>query len=513
MKIRTRVAPSPTGDPHVGTAYMALFNWVFAHSQGGEFILRIEDTDVARSTPESEEMILESLRWLGIDWAEGPDVGGPHGPYRQSARKHIYQEHARRLLEQGHAFHCFCTPERLEQMRTAQRAAGENPRYDGHCLGLAEREVQQRLGSGETSVIRMKVPSVGVCRFDDALRGSIEIPWSQVDMQVLIKQDGFPTYHLAVVVDDHLMEISHILRGEEWINSVPKHQLLYRYFDWQMPVHCHLPLLRNPDHSKLSKRKNPTSINYYRRLGILPEALLNYLGMMGWSMADEREIFSARDMAADFELSRIHLGGPVFDLTKLSWLNGQYLRRLAPDEFMDRIQAWALNRDNLARLVPLIQERTERLSDIAPQVDYLLGDRRPLTSADFQHAKLDAEQVAQILDHVAREFDALRRWERQELFDVCQGLSQWMGLKIRDFLFPLFIAVSGRTVSLPLFDSMVFLGADLTRVRIREALAALGVSNKQVKRLEKLYRDYQTRDAEPREDVGALARARSEDAN
>ena len=471
---------------------MALFNWVFAHSQGGEFILRIEDTDVARSTPESEQLIVDSLRWLGIDWDEGPDVGGPHGPYRQSARKHIYHQHARQLLEQRDAFHCFCTPQRLDEMRNAQRAAGDNPRYDGLCLRLGEADVRRRLDAGEPHVVRMKVPEEGVCSFDDALRGPIEIPWAQVDMQVLVKQDGFPTYHLAVVVDDHLMEITHILRGEEWINSVPKHKLLYEYFDWPMPVHCHLPLLRNPDQSKLSKRKNPTSVNYYRRLGILPEALLNYLGMMGWSMADEREIFSPAEMAADFRLAGIHLGGPVFDLVKLSWLNGQYMRRLSPDDFMDRIQAWALNRDNLALLVPLIQERTERLSDIAPQVDYLLGDRRPLTPQDFHHPKLAAEQVAQILDHVSREFDALRGWERQQLFDICQSLCEWMGLKIRDFLFPLFIAISGRAVSLPLFDSMVFLGADLTRVRIREALAELGVSGKQAKRLEKLHRDYQT---------------------
>lgn len=469
---------------------MALFNWVFAHSQGGEFILRIEDTDAARSTPESEALILDSLRWLGLAWDEGPDVGGPHGPYRQSARKHIYQEHAQRLLDSGHAFHCFCSAGRLDEMRKAQQAAGENPRYDGLCLGLSEADVQSRLGAGEPHVIRMKVPAEGVCRFDDVLRGAIEIPWSQIDMQVLVKQDGFPTYHLAVVVDDHLMEISHILRGEEWINSTPKHLLLYQYFDWPMPVLCHLPLLRNPDHSKLSKRKNPTSVNYYRRLGILPEALVNYLGMMGWSMPDQRELFSPAEMAADFELSGVHLGGPVFDLTKLSWLNGQYLRRLAPDEFMDRLQAWAVNRDNLARLVPLIQERTERFSDIVPQVDYLLGDRRPLSAEDFASERLTADQTAQILDHVSRELDGLRTWERDALFALCQSMAGWMGLKIRDFLYPLFIAVSGRAVSLPLFDSMAFLGPDLTRVRIREALTAVGVSKKQNKRLEKQYQAY-----------------------
>jgi len=353
-------------------------------------------------------------------------------------------------------------------------------------------EVHKRLGAGEEHVIRMKVPSEGDCSFVDALRGEIEIPWSQVDMQVLIKHDGFPTYHLAVVVDDQLMGITHILRGEEWINSVPKHQLLYRYFGWEMPVLCHLPLLRNPDHSKLSKRKNPTSVNYYRQLGVLPEALTNYLGMMGWSMPDEREIFTPEEMADDFELTSIHLGGPVFDLDKLSWLNGQYLRALSPDAFMDEIQAWALNRENLARLVPLVQQRTERLSDLVGQVDYLLGDRRALVEDDFEHKSLSREQVVQILDHALREFDAMRHWERDDLFERSKALADSLQLKIRDFLFPLFIAISGRTVALPLFDSLIFLGPDLTRIRIRDALNVLGVSKKQMKRLDKQYRQHKS---------------------
>jgi len=492
MTVRTRIAPSPTGDPHVGTAYMALFNWVFARSQGGEFILRIEDTDAARSTPESEQLILDSLKWLSIDWDEGPDVGGPHGPYRQSARKHIYQEHPQLLIDSDHAFHCFCTAERLDAMRTAQRAAGENPRYDGQCLNLSADEVHARLGAGDEHVIRMRIPEEGTCTFEDALRGQIEIPYAQVDMQVLIKHDGFPTYHLAVVVDDHLMGITHILRGEEWINSVPKHLLLYRYFGWEPPVLCHLPLLRNPDKSKLSKRKHPTSVNYYRTLGILPEALTNYLGMMGWSMPDEREIFSPREMADDFELERIHLGGPVFDMEKLNWLNGQYLRELPADIFMDRIQEWALNRENLAKLVPLLQERTEKFSDLIGQVDYLLGDREPLTPGHFEAGKSDLDVQVQVLDHVSREFDALRHWERDTLFQICQNLAQHLDLKIRDFLFPLFIAISGRTVALPLFDSMIFLGPDITRIRIRDALNTLGVSKKQAKRLERAYREYQS---------------------
>ncbi len=490
MTVRTRIAPSPTGDPHVGTAYMALFNAVYARSQGGQFILRIEDTDAARSTAESEQMILDSLRWLNIEWDEGPDCGGPHGPYRQSARKHIYQEHALKLIEDQHAFYCFCSPERLDQMREAQRAAGENPRYDGLCMHLSESELRSRLNAGEPHVVRMKVPEHGECQFHDELRGEIEIPWSQVDMQVLLKNDGFPTYHLAVVVDDHLMEISHILRGEEWINSTPKHVLLYEYFGWQAPVFCHLPLLRNPDKSKLSKRKHPTSINYYRQIGILPEALINYLGMMGWSMPDEQEIFSPAQMAERFELKGIHLGGPVFDLEKLSWLNGQYLRGMDPEEFMDRIVEWGLNRDNLRRLVPLIQQRTEKFSDLVGQVDYLVGARPVLSAEDFADTGLEHEVQVQIVDHLSRELDALRDWQRDELFEICRSLAEWHQLKIRDYLKPLFVALSGRAVSLPLFDSMVFLGPDLTRMRLREALAVLGVSKKQAKRLEKQHREF-----------------------
>jgi len=270
MTVRTRIAPSPTGDPHVGTAYIALFNLCFARQHGGQFILRIEDTDQVRSTVESERMILDSLRWLGLEWDEGPDVGGPHGPYRQSERMHIYGDYARQLVEQGDAFYCFATADELDGMRREQMARGETPKYDGRGLALTEEEVSARLAAGMPHVIRMKVPEEGVCTFNDRLRGVIEIPWAQVDMQVLLKADGMPTYHLANVVDDHLMGITHVIRGEEWINSAPKHQLLYRYFGWEMPELCHMPLLRNPDKSKLSKRKNPTSITFYRAMGYLP---------------------------------------------------------------------------------------------------------------------------------------------------------------------------------------------------------------------------------------------------
>jgi glutamyl-tRNA synthetase len=289
MKVRTRVAPSPTGDPHVGTAYIALINYCFAKKHGGEFLLRIEDTDQVRSTPQSEKMILESLRWLGLSWDEGPDVGGPHGPYRQSERSAIYTEHCDRLLADGHAFKCYCTPEKLSASRAAQMAAKLPPKYDGTCLSLTSDDCAKLDADGGPHVVRMKIPTTGTCIVQDTLRGEIEFEYSVVDMQVLMKSDGLPTYHLANVVDDHLMEITHVMRGEEWISSAPKHLLLYQYFGWEPPVLTHLPLLRNADKSKLSKRKNPTSILYYQRAGYLPQAMQNFLGLFIKSASEEDE--------------------------------------------------------------------------------------------------------------------------------------------------------------------------------------------------------------------------------
>ena len=486
MTVRTRVAPSPTGDPHVGTAYVALFNWVFARHHGGEFILRIEDTDRERSDAASESMIVDALRWAGIEWDEGPDRGGPFGPYRQSERVDLYRRHAKRLVDEGKAFYCFCRPDRLDALRRAQRERGETSRYDGLCAGLDPAVAASRVEAGEPHVVRMRVPSEGVCRFEDRLRGVIEIPWSQVDMQVLLKSDGFPTYHLAVVVDDHLMGITHVLRGDDWITSMPKHVLLYRHFGWDMPEHTHLPLLRNPDRSKLSKRKNPTSLHYFRDIGYLPEALLNYLGLMGWSMPDEREQFSVDEMVAEFDLDRVSTSGPVFDLEKLNWLNGQYIRNLSPAEFADRVGQWALNRDRLERLVPMIQSRTERFIDLATQVDYLLGDRGALSADLFQHRTLTEDDCKRVLHHALAMMTATRTWEGGELMQRCRALASAMDLKLRDFLFPLFVAVSGRATALPLFDSMAFLGPDLTRTRLRSAIAALGgISKKATKRLDK----------------------------
>jgi glutamyl-tRNA synthetase len=487
--VRTRIAPSPTGDPHVGTAYIALFNLCFARQHGGQFILRIEDTDQVRSTRKSEDDILAALKWLHLEWDEGPDKGGPCAPYRQSERSAIYQEHVKILLDKGHAFHCFCTAERLEEVRKQQMAGKQQPGYDGHCMQLAPHEVQERLTLGTPFVIRMKVPREGVCVIKDMLRENVEIEWSQVDMQVLMKSDGLPTYHLANVVDDHLMRITHVIRGEEWINSAPKHLLLYRYFGWEAPVLCHMPLLRNADKSKLSKRKNPTSIGYYQRMGYLPEAVINYLGMMGWSMPDGEEKFSVKEMIAGFDIKRVSLGGPVFDTQKLDWLNGRYLRESVSDtEFVQRYAEWAFQSEKLHQIVPLIKPRVERFSDVAPLASFFLAGMPAITAGSFAHKSLDNEATLKILQYVAWRLEEIPGWHRDHIERALVALAEKMGLKIRDFLFPVFIAIAGTSISVSVIDSMAILGLDLTRARLRHAMATLGgISGKQQKNLEKEY--------------------------
>ena len=485
-KIRTRIAPSPTGDPHVGTAYIALFNRAFAKSQGGEFILRIEDTDRTRSTPESEAAILKSLKWLGLDWDEGPDCGGPHGPYRQSERQSIYQEHAHRLIQDGHAFHCFCSAERLDEMRKERQAQGLAG-YDGHCMHLSEDEVNRRLADGEASVIRMKVPEEGICELEDELRGTIEIDWKQIDMQVLLKSDGMPTYHLACVVDDHLMEISHILRGEEWISSTPKQLLLYQYFGWEPPVFCHLPLLRNADKSKLSKRKNPTSIDYYHALGILPEALLNFLGMMGWTMPSGEEKFTQQEMIDNFDVKRVSLGGPVFDPEKLDWLNGRYIREdHTPEQLMDRMMAWKYNREYVDRFLPMVQQRIERLSDAAPLAMMFFQGLPGISAASFEPVKLDEDELKKTLQLILWKLETQRHWNKDNVMADVKAVGDHLGHKMRDIMAPLFIAITGQPASVSVLDAMAILGPDLTRGRIRHAIDVLGgLGKKKLKSLEK----------------------------
>lgn len=487
MTVRTRIAPSPTGDPHVGTAYIALFNQCFARQHGGKFVLRIEDTDQVRSSAESEKQILDSLRWLGLEWDEGPDVGGPHGPYRQSERSEIYREHSEQLISKGHAFRCFCSSERLDELRAEQMANKQTPGYDGHCLQLFDEEVEKRVAAGEPYVVRMKVPHQGVCVINDMLRGEIEIPWEQVDMQILMKADGLPTYHLANVVDDHLMQITHVLRGEEWINSAPKHILLYRYFGWDMPQLCHMPLLRNPDKSKLSKRKNPTSIIFYQRMGYLPQALLNYLGRMGWSMPDEREKFSLDEMVEHFDIQRVSLGGPIFDVEKLAWLNGQWIRDLSEQDFVDAVQKWALNSDYLRPIVPLAQSRVETFSELLPLAGFFLTGKLDLQVEQFAHKKLSRDDVRKVMQLLLWKLEALRQWDKDGITAQIQQVAEGLELKLRDLMPLLFVAITGQASSVSVLDAMAHLGPDLTRFRLRQALELLGgASKKEVKAWEKL---------------------------
>ncbi|MBY4677901.1 glutamate--tRNA ligase [Marinobacterium arenosum] len=491
MTVRTRVAPSPTGDPHVGTAYIALFNLAFARQHGGQFILRIEDTDQTRSTSESEQTILDSLRWLGLEWDEGPDVGGPHGPYRQSERKDMYAQYALQLVDEGKAFRCYRTAEELDQLREARRAEGKHTALKQSDLALPPEELEKRIAEGAPYVIRMVVPEEeGACEIDDLLRGTIELDWGMVDAQILLKSDGMPTYHLANVVDDHLMEITHVIRGEEWINSAPKHKLLYQYFGWEMPKLCHMPLLRNPDKSKLSKRKNPTSILYYQRMGFMPEALLNYLGRMGWSMPDESEKFTRQEMFDNFDIQRVSLGGPVFDQQKLSWLNGLWVREnLSPEEFAQRYIEWGLNADYLMQVVPLIQQRVETFSDVAPLAGFFLSGMPQLTLEQFEHKTLSQEDISRILQFTVWYLDSERHWDKDRLFRNLKQVADALELKIRDFLFPLFIAIAGTSQTVSVMDSMAILGPDMSRARMRHALNLVGgPSKKQAKKWEKEYR-------------------------
>jgi glutamyl-tRNA synthetase len=472
--IRTRVAPSPTGDPHVGTAYVALVNYIFAKQNGGTFLLRIEDTDKQRSTRESEQAILASLRWLGLSWDEGPDIGGVHGPYRQSDRMAIYARYADELLARGHAFRCFCTPERLDAMREAQRLAKLPPRYDGHCLKLTPAQIDALQAEGVASVVRLKVPSFGVCVVEDLRRGPIEFEWSVVDMQVLVKSDGMPTYHLANVVDDHLMEITHVFRGEEWVSSAPKHLLLYEYFGWEAPKLMHLPLLRNPDKSKLSKRKNPTSILFYQRMGYLPEALLNFLGLLLVSSSEGHEVMSLDELTARFAIDNISLGGPVFDVPKLDWLNGRYLRELPPDGLRDRVADWGFAPARVAQILALAQPRIERLSDLGPLTAFFFSGRVAVTPAQLLEGKLAVEIVRRALALAMWQLDAERSFDRPTLERVLKGIADSLGVKFRDLARLYFIALTGSATSVPLFEGMELLGRDIVRERLRFALELAG---------------------------------------
>ncbi len=468
--VRVRIAPSPTGEPHVGTAYIALFNYLFAKKHGGEFILRIEDTDATRSTPEFETKVLDALKWCGLKWSEGPDIGGPYGPYRQSDRKDIYRPYVEKIVDAGHGFRCFCTPERLEKMREAQRAAGLPPKYDGHCLNLSAEEVTTRVAAGEPHVVRMKIPTEGSCKFHDGVYGDVEIPWDAVDMQVLLKADGMPTYHMANVVDDHLMKITHVARGEEWLASVPKHILIYRYLGLEPPVFMHLSLMRNADKSKLSKRKNPTSISYYTALGYIPEALMNFLGLFFMQIAEGDELLDMDELAAKFDPENLSKAGAIFDIQKLDWLNGRWIReKLSEEEFQQRVLTWAMENSRLQEGLKLSQSRITKLGELPDLAGFLFKSDLNLDASAFAKIKSTPEELLEILNTVQPDLEKILEWNVETIEAELRAIADRMGKKLKVIVAPLFVAMSGSSRSLPLFDSMAILGRSVVRQRLKLA--------------------------------------------
>jgi glutamyl-tRNA synthetase len=474
VSVRLRVAPSPTGDPHVGTAYMSLFNLAFVRREGGQFVLRVEDTDRARFREDSEQQVYETLHWLGLDWDEGPDIGGPYAPYRQSERLDSYQPVVERLLESGHAYHCWCTPQRLQEMREQQQRAKTATGYDRLCLGKTREQRAELPGFADTPVVRMLIPDDAPLSFSDLIRGEVNAP--RPDDQVLMKTDGFPTYHLANVVDDHEMGITHVVRGEEWIASTPKHVLLYLWLAWPLPQFAHMPLLRNADKSKISKRKNPAArLTWFVDEGFLPEALRNFLALMGYSLPDGREVFSFEEMVESFDWSRVNAVGPVFDVDKLRWLSGHYMRELPVDDIAERIVttmgATGEQADLVRRATPLVTERVATLREAADMLQFLVVDDAAFTvDPDSAAKQLGPEQLptvqaarttlVAIPSFAAADIEAALR----------EALVDGLGLKPRLAFGPVRVAVTGRTVSPPLFESIELLGRERTLARLDAAL-------------------------------------------
>jgi glutamyl-tRNA synthetase len=476
MKVRTRIAPSPTGIAHIGTAYMALFNYAFAKKHDGDFIVRIEDTDRGRFVEGAEAVIFDSLSWLQIPHAEGADIGGPFAPYRQSEKLPVYKQAAEELIHKGHAYYCFCTPERLEEMRNEQQARKEIPHYDRRCRDLDKEEAKKKAESGERHVIRMKLPDHEIISWEDLIRGHVEINTDVMDDQVLMKSDGFPTYHLAVVVDDNHMQITHIMRGEEWISSTPKHILLYKYFGWKLPQFAHMPLLRNPDKSKMSKRKNDVSIPSYKQKGYLPQALRNYLCLLGWSHPAEKDIFDLEEFIQEFTLERMQKTGPIFDMNKLNWMNGKYIREhMSETQLLEALQPFLPStypQDLLPKVLPLVRDRLVTLADIEPLTEFFYKDI-DVKKDELLGKKGTVEQVGEFLASALKEFESVTDWKAKAMEEKLLALCDGKGWNRGQFFMTLRVAVSGRTVTPPLFETIEVLGREIVLERINSSKSAL----------------------------------------
>mgnify|MGYP003402437416 FL=1 len=498
-RVRTRIAPSPTGDPHVGTAYIALFNLAFAKKHGGDFLFSIEDTDQTRSTVESEAQIFESLKWLGLDYDEGPDNGGNYGPYRQSERFHIYGDYAKQLVDNGTAYHCFCTQERLDNLRDRQKAMKKAPGYDGHCRALSKEEVEKRLAAGEENVVRLKMPYEGETVIKDVLRGEVRFENNLIDDQVLIKGDGFPTYHLANVVDDHLMEITHVIRAEEWISSTPKHIQLYRAFGWDEPEFVHMPLLRNADRTKISKRKNPTSLIYYRENGYLKESMVNFLGLMGYNVG-ENEILSLDEFIEGFDITKVSLGGPVFDLVKLGWVNNQHMRKKDLAELVELAKPFFLAKgyitenstekelEALTKVVEILREGAITLKEIAELADIYYVDSFELDKVTEEMNKNERKSVERLYHAIEDEtgkksiklfIEKLNAANEEITADEAKAMlhdtMEEIGEGPGKVLMPLRVVITGRGKGAELYNVISIIGKTRTLNRINEMVAKYNI--------------------------------------
>ena len=486
MDVRVRYAPSPTGLQHIGGVRTALFNYFFAKSMGGKFILRVEDTDRERFSEESLQDLYDTLSWLGIDWDEGPVKGGPYGPYVQSERTDLYRKYADRLVDNGKAYHCFCTTERLNNLREVQKREKKNYGYDRHCRNLSKDEVSKKLSEGVKSVIRLKVPLEGKTSFNDLILGSITRKNKDISPDpVLLKSDGYPTYHLANVIDDHLMKISHILRAQEWIPSGAMHILLYNAFGWDPPVYCHLPMVMGKDGQKLSKRHGSTSVVDFRKRGYLPEAIINYVTMVGWAYDDSREFFTKEELEKLFSLEKINKAPGVFDYKKLEWFNGQYIRKKSEAEIIEAVLPY-LKKDGIIsedvsekemtiikNMMGFMTERLHFISDISELSRFLFKDIESYTLTDLVPKKMDFAGTLNVLKGVrslVEDFETKTDEENEVLF---RQKSEEMDVKLGSLLMPLRVAISGSKVSPPIFESLRLLGSKKALERIDTVIELL----------------------------------------
>jgi len=483
MSVRTRYAPSPTGEPHLGNIRTAFFDWLLARHYGGQFILRIEDTDQARYVESGVGAQMDALRWLGLQWDEGPDVGGPHEPYVQSERLPLYHSHADRLLEEDKAYRCYCSPERLDQVRKEQQARKEPPRYDRHCRDLSSEERRAQEAAGITPVVRFKTPPAGETQTQDVLRGEVTFRNETLDDFVLLKSDGFPTYHLASIVDDHLMDITHVLRGEEWLSSLPRHVLLYGAFGWEPPVFAHLSTILGPDRAKLSKRHGAHAALEYREQGYLPDAVVNFLALLGWSLDDHTEIIDRATLVKHFDLDRVLPNPAVFNADKLLWMNGVYIRALPPEEladqalpFLERDLGRPLDRALLLRIVPLVQERIKLLSEITAMADFFFtGDNMAYDIETLLGKKYGGQPrlAADALGGVIAAIESVEPWTHDGLEAAVRPLADEIGAKAGDLFGLARVAITGKTTAPPLFETMEVLGRERTLARLRQAAERL----------------------------------------